>query len=91
MLASTVFEDEEVLAVDRQIDVVRLPAGRLTGRTLVAAAVRSRTGCTVLAVVRDGETITGFEPSSFRLEDGDEVVIAGTDESVRSFESKFLA
>ncbi|OAQ52319.1 hypothetical protein HTG_11900 [Natrinema mahii] len=90
MLASTVLEDEEVLAVDRQIDVVRLPAGELTGRTLVDADVRSRTGCTVLAAVRDGETITDFDPAEFVLEAGDEVVIAGTDESVRSFETLFL-
>ncbi|WP_408957240.1 potassium channel family protein [Natrinema sp. 74] len=91
MLASTVFEDEEVLAVDRGINVVRLPAGRLVGQTVVDAAVRSRTGCTVIAVVRDGETITAIEPSEFVLEADDEVVIAGTDESVQSFEARFLA
>ncbi|QCS41472.1 TrkA family potassium uptake protein [Natrinema versiforme] len=91
MLASTVFEDEEVLAVDRQIDVVKLPAGRLAGRTVVDADVRSRTGCTVLAAVRDGETIVEFDPSSFVLESDDAVVLAGTDESVQSFESQFLA
>ncbi|ELY67994.1 potassium channel family protein [Natrinema versiforme] len=91
MLASTVFEDEDVLAVDRQIDVVKLPAGRLAGRTVTDADVRSRTGCTVLAVVRDGETIVEFDPASFVLEDDDAVVLAGTDESVQSFESQFLA
>ncbi|MDF9744546.1 potassium channel family protein [Natrinema salsiterrestre] len=91
MLASTVFEDEEVLAVDRQIDVVKLPAGRLAERTVVDADVRSRTGCTVLAAVRDGETITEFDPASFTVQEGDEVVLAGTDESVRSFEEAFLA
>jgi Trk K+ transport system NAD-binding subunit len=91
MLASTVFEDEEVLAVDRQIDVVKLPAGRLAERTVVDADVRSRTGCTVLAAVRDGETITEFDPASFTFQEGDEVVLAGTDESVRSFEAQFLA
>ncbi|PCR91299.1 potassium channel family protein [Natrinema ejinorense] len=91
MLASTVFEDEEVLAIDRQVDVVKLPAGRLTGRTVVDANVRSRTGCTVLAAVRDGETITEFDPSSFVFEERDEVVLAGTDESVRAFEERFLA
>ncbi|AGB30572.1 TrkA-N domain protein [Natrinema pellirubrum DSM 15624] len=90
MLASTVLEDEEVLAVDRQVDVVRLPAGELAGRTVVDADVRSRTGCTVLAAVRDGETITEFDPAAFVFEAGDEVVIAGTDESVRSFETLFL-
>ncbi|WP_254761878.1 potassium channel family protein [Natrinema marinum] len=91
MMASTVFEDEEVLAVDRGINVVRLPAGRLAGRTVVDAAVRSRTGCTVVAAVRDGETITAFDPSAFVLEGDDEVILAGTDESVQSFEARFLA
>ncbi|QLG49004.1 potassium channel family protein [Natrinema halophilum] len=91
MIASTVFEDEEVLAVDRQVDVVRLPAGRLAGDTIVDAEVRSRTGCTILAIVRDGDTITEFDPDTFVLETDDELVIAGTDESVRSFESTFLA
>ncbi|ELY81055.1 potassium channel family protein [Natrinema gari] len=91
MLASTVFDDEEVLAVDREIDVVKLPAGRLVGRTVVDADVRSRTGCTVLAAVRDGETISEFDPSSFVFEADDDVVLAGTDESVQSFEARFLA
>ena len=91
MLASTVFEDEEVLAVDRQIDVVKLPVGRLAGQTVANATVRSRTGCTVLAVRRDGETITDFEPASFVFDADDEVILAGTDDSVRSFEAQFLA
>jgi len=42
MLASTIYEDESVLAVGRQIDVVELPVGRLAGRTLADADVRSR-------------------------------------------------
>ncbi|SDD31235.1 TrkA family potassium uptake protein [Natrinema hispanicum] len=91
MLASTVFEDEEVLAVDRQIDVVKLPVGRLAGQTLVDAAVRTRTGCTVLAVRRDDETITEFDPAGFVFDADDEVILAGTDDSVRSFEAQFLA
>ncbi|WP_276254623.1 potassium channel family protein [Halomontanus rarus] len=96
MLASTIFEDEEVLAFDTQIDVVRAPAGRLAGRTLAESAVRSETGCTVLAVVKGGrgddehETITDFDPHSFRLEADDDVILAGTDESVRAFEERYL-
>lgn len=90
MLASTVLEDESVLAFDARIDVVRIPVGRLAGSTVVEADVRAETGCTVLAVVRDGETISAFDPASFALEPGDEVVIAGTDESVHRFEETYL-
>ncbi|ELZ10728.1 TrkA-N domain-containing protein [Halovivax asiaticus JCM 14624] len=91
MLASTVLDDETVLTFDTRIDLVRLPAGRLSGSTVVDADVRAETGCTVLAVVRDGEMITSFDSASFALEPADEVVLAGTDESVRRFEATFLA
>ncbi len=89
MMASTVLEDEEVLAFGQQIEVTRLPADGLAGRTLVEADVRAKTGCTVLAVERGGETITEFDPDSFRLESDDHVVLAGTDESVAEFERRY--
>ncbi|WP_049935235.1 potassium channel family protein [Haloplanus natans] len=89
MLASTVFEDEEVLAYDKQINVVRLPAGSLVGSTIVNEGVRTETGCTVVAAVRDDETITDFDPEGFTFEAGDEVIIAGTDEATTEFERTF--
>jgi Trk K+ transport system NAD-binding subunit len=89
MLASTVFEDEEVLAYDKQINVVRLPAGSLVGSTIVDERVRTETGCTVVAAVRDDETITDFDPEEFTFESGDEVIIAGTDEATTEFERTF--
>ncbi|WP_251329486.1 potassium channel family protein [Haloplanus pelagicus] len=89
MLASTVFEDEEVLAYDKQVSVVRLPAGDLVGTTIAAANVRSLTGCTVVAVVRDGETITEFDPAALTFRPDDEVIVAGTDEATTRFEREF--
>ncbi len=89
MLASTVFEDEEVLAYDTQIGIVRTSAAGLEGETIVDAAVRTETGCTVVAVVRDGETVTEFDPSQFTVKADDEVVIVGTDEAIARFEREF--
>jgi len=89
MLASTVFEDEELLVYDKQVSVVRLPAPGLAGRTVVDEAVRTETGCTVVAIVRDGESITEFDPATFELAAEDEVVIAGTDEDITRFERRF--
>ncbi|WP_302081993.1 potassium channel family protein [Salinibaculum rarum] len=89
MLASTVFEDEDVLSYSKQINVVRLSAGSLAGSTISEAAIRSETGCTVVAIVRDGETITEFDPDSFEFQAGDEAVVAGTDESTTAFETAF--
>ncbi|QFU83170.1 potassium channel family protein [Natronorubrum aibiense] len=90
MLASTIFEDESVLAFDKQINVVRLPVGRLAGRTFAGADVWEKTGCTVLVVVRDGELTAEFDPETFELEPSDEIIVAGTDESVRVFEQTYL-
>lgn len=89
MLASTVFADEEVLAVEQQVRVVRLPAGNLAGQTLAEAQVRTATGATVVAVSRDDETVTEFDPTEFRFADADDIVVAGTDDAVARFEREF--
>lgn len=89
MLASTVFEDEDVLTYSKQINVVRLSADSLAGTTISEAAIRENVGCTVVAIVRDGETITDFDPDSFEFQTGDAVIVAGTDDSTTEFESEF--
>jgi Trk K+ transport system NAD-binding subunit len=90
MLVSTTFEDAEMLAYDTRISVVRLPAAGLAGTTLVDAEVRTETGCTVVAVNRDGGTITDFDPGTFTFAEDDEVVVAGTDEAITRFENRFV-
>ncbi|WP_338742006.1 potassium channel family protein [Haloplanus salilacus] len=84
MLASTILESEEVISLDKQVEVVRTHAPGLVGRTLGEADVRARTGCTVVAVERDGEVVTDLGPD-FRIEEGDELVIAGTDGGTNRF------
>jgi Trk K+ transport system NAD-binding subunit len=84
MLASTILEDEEVMSLDKQVEVLRTHAPGLVGRTLGGADVRARTGCTVVGVDRDGEMITDLG-ADFRIEEGDELVIAGTDEGANRF------
>lgn len=89
MLASSIFEDETSLAADKQINLVQVPAGKLSGSTLAKSNVRAETGCTVLAVIRDGKKISTIEPSTFRFGDEDYIIVAGTDESIRKFEETF--
>lgn len=84
MLASTILKDEEVMSLDKQVEVLRTHAPGLVGRTLGGADVRARTGCTVVGVDRDGEMITDLG-ADFRIEEGDELVIAGTDEGANRF------
>lgn len=89
MLVSTVFEDEQVLAYKTQVNVIRLPAGGLAERTLADEEVRTKTGCTVVAVLRHGETITEFDPTKFTIKVDDELVITGTDEAIARFEQQY--
>jgi len=88
MIASTILEDEEVMSVDTQVDVVRTTAPGLAGLTLGNADVRARTGCTIVAVERDGQTRTDLD-AGFRIREDDELVIAGTDEGTNRFMDVF--
>lgn len=84
MTASAVLEGEDVLSLDTQVEVLRVRAPRLVGQTLGDADVRSQTGCTIVAVERDGDVLTDVG-ADFRVRDGDELIIAGTDEEVNRF------
>jgi TrkA domain protein len=53
------------------------------GRTLADAAIRSRTGASVVALVRAGEVIPSPAPSQ-RFLSGDKIVVVGTQEGVRA-------
>jgi K+/H+ antiporter YhaU regulatory subunit KhtT len=84
MIASTILEDEDVLSLDKQVDVVRTVAPKLVGRTIGGAEVRSKTDCTVVGVERNGTLITDVGPE-FGVETGDELIVAGTDDGIQRF------
>ncbi len=90
MLASSIFEDETSLAAEKQICLVQLPAGNLSGTTLAKSNVRAETGCTILAVIREGEKISAIDPHEFKFHNLDDVIVAGTDESIRQFEEIYI-
>ncbi len=83
MLASTILE-EEVITFDQQVEVLRAAPGTFAGRTLAEADIRARTGCTVVAVERDGEVVADLGPD-FRLLADDELVVTGTDADINEF------
>ncbi|MFB6169511.1 MAG: TrkA family potassium uptake protein [Haloarculaceae archaeon] len=85
MLASTILGDE-VLSFDRQIELLRTEPGSLAGQRLADSDVRSRTGCTVIAVERDDEVRTDVGPD-FVPEPGDALVVAGTDDAINEFKA----
>ncbi|NEU58151.1 TrkA family potassium uptake protein [Halorussus sp. MSC15.2] len=84
MLASTILEREEVISMDKQVEIVRTTATEFVGQSLAETDIRARTGCTVVAVERDGSVVTELGPD-FHFRRGDDVIVAGTDESVGRF------
>ncbi|WP_284006851.1 potassium channel family protein [Haloarcula pelagica] len=88
MLASTILREEDVISMDQQVEVVRTTADGLAGTTLGEADIRSRTGCTVIAVERNGDVLTELGPD-VDIRRGDELVVAGTDEGVTRFRELF--
>ena len=87
MLASTVL-DEEVIAPQSQIEIVRTQAPGLVGQTLAGADVRAKTNCTVIAVERDEELITEAGPN-LRVRRDDDLIVAGIDEDIYRFNELF--
>mgnify|MGYP000342022544 CR=1 FL=1 len=83
MLAQNIL-GEDVMALDKQIDIVRTTAMDLAGQTLAEANIRARTGCTVIAVERDDDVLSDLGPD-FRIQADDALIIAGTDEDISRF------
>lgn len=61
--------------------IVLGPESPYAGRTLGDARIRTRTGASVVAVVRNGEVSPSPEPG-FRFRSGDKVIVVGTDDGV---------
>ncbi|MHB9286572.1 potassium channel family protein [Halobacteriales archaeon Cl-PHB] len=87
MIGSRVL-DEDVLALDSHVEVIRTEAPALVGHTLSEADIPSRTGCTVVGVQRNGEVRTDLGPD-FEIQADDELVVAGTDEGTNRFVETF--
>lgn len=78
---------EMLLGDDGLIDWLEVPASsRLAGRTLADAGLRQRTGATVLAIQRQGETITN-PTGETALVAGDTLIVFGTADACRSLEA----
>ncbi len=87
MLASTILQ-EEVLSLDQQIKIVRMTVEGLVDRSIAEAGVRAQTGCTIVAVDRDGDIRTNIDPD-FVFRPGDRAIVAGPDEGITDFSAQF--
>ena len=81
----------DLLTMAEGLDVfrVRLPPA-LAGRSLAESAVRQETGCSVIAVRRDGETVANPDVRA-PLDAGSELVLMGDTEAERRFLSRYAS
>ncbi len=80
----------ETVSLQPRIKLVKIHTGRLAGRNPLAARIRERTGCTVVAVERGEEILMDFPPS-FALSADDALYICGTTNAVSRFHERFSA
>ena len=88
MSASRLLDGDDTVGSTQYVDVVRATVPVLAGQTIGDAAIRERTGCTVIAIERDDRTVTDIEPET-KIEPGDKLVVLGTDEGIGSFKRLF--
>ncbi len=78
----------EMVSLQPRIKLVRVGAGSLEGKNPVAERIRERTGCTVVAVERDGQVAMNY-PASFLLSPDDALYICGTSDAVARYHEEF--
>ena len=84
LLASHLIKDRTILTPKAEFEFERTEAPALVGRSLSEVDIRAQTGCTVVAVERDGELLTDPGPD-FVVEDGDVLVVLGTERETEDF------
>ncbi len=71
----------ETVSLQLKIKVVKARSGPLEGKNPLAARIRERTGCTVVAVERGNELVMDFPPA-FALGPEDALFLCGTSKAV---------
>ena len=72
-----IVEELEMALGEFQIEWIKVPPGSWAdGRTLAECGFRKRTGVTVIAILREQESIAGAQPDDV-IRDGDTLVVVG--------------
>lgn len=83
--------NEETMFLAEGLSFFHLPVpASLAGKTLIQSGIREKTRCTVVAVIRSGETVINPEPH-IGLDKNDELIMIGTYDAESSFMHAFPA
>jgi Trk K+ transport system NAD-binding subunit len=75
---------QEAISINPQLKVLKVSASGLEGRHPAEAAIRERTGSSVVAVERGDELLAELD-TDFRFESGDEIYICGSVDATQRF------
>jgi Trk K+ transport system NAD-binding subunit len=78
----------DAVSLERQVETVRRQVPALEGLTIEGTNIRSRTGCTVLAIERGEDVVTDIGPDT-TIRPGDVLVVVGSGEAIDTFERAF--
>ena len=78
----------EMVSQQARIKVGKLDAGRLVGRHPLDTEIVATTGCSIVAVERQGEVVMDFPPG-FALTDADAIYVCGTLDAFNGFKQSF--
>jgi Trk K+ transport system NAD-binding subunit len=79
---------KEAVALDPELRVLKVSARGLEGRHPAEAAIREKTGCSVVAVERGDELLVEFG-DAFRFAAGDAIYICGSAEATQKYSQIF--
>lgn len=79
-VASLLIEDDDIITSDIEFEFKRVKFPDVEDRLLADLDIRAKTGCTVVAIERDGELVTDLMGED-RVRRGDTVVVAGTEKA----------
>lgn len=83
-LAALLIDEIEILTPDTEFGFIRTEVPGFAGQSLGEIDLRERTGCTVVAVERDGELLTDIG-AEFVIDEDDVLIVAGSEESQDRF------
>ncbi len=81
VLASELIDDRDILTPHMEFDFTRVENHGMGGKSLVELDIRNKTGCTIVAVERDGDLVTDVG-AEFVIEDDDVLIAAGSNDSL---------
>jgi len=82
-------KEKEVLIENLAIEWVKIPpVSSLAGKSIKEADIRRKSGVTVIAIIKENETIVNPKPEEV-ISAGDTVVVVGTREQVENFMKEY--